>query len=91
MSERSILASLLPVMPPSGATRADKLAWTRRVYLRILPLMVVVYALIAIVGAPRWLWVVIIVGAGTWLCGFAQVNLEIWRGSQHPSGPSRPG
>jgi hypothetical protein len=27
-------------------------------------MMVLVYALVAIIGAPRWLWVVVIVGAG---------------------------
>jgi predicted lysophospholipase L1 biosynthesis ABC-type transport system permease subunit len=66
-------------LPPRGAVRADKLAWTRRLYLRVLLMMVLVYALVAIIGAPRWLWAVLIVGAGAWLCGFTQVNLQLWR------------
>jgi predicted lysophospholipase L1 biosynthesis ABC-type transport system permease subunit len=64
---------------PRNATKAEKLGWTRRVYLRIFTIGAVVYALVAIVGAPRWVWAVLIVGAGAWLFGFAQVNVEIRR------------
>jgi uncharacterized membrane protein YdbT with pleckstrin-like domain len=81
MSEQRvrILTKIFPKLPPRGAVRADKLSWTRRLYLGVLPVMVLVYALVAIIGAPWWLWAVFIVGAGAWLCGFAQVNVQIRR------------
>jgi len=90
MDERraGILARIFPTLPPRGAVRAEKLAWTRRLYLRVLPMMVLAYALVVVIGAPRWLWAVLIVGAGAWLVGFGQVNLQIWRERRRSPGPA---
>jgi hypothetical protein len=81
-----ILVRISGPLPSRGAPRAEKLAWTRRLYLRILPPQIIVYGLLVILDAPTWLLIVPAVGAAAWLCGFAQVNLEIWRERRRPPG-----
>ena len=78
-----------PALPQRGAVTVDKLAWTRRVYLIVLPALLLVCGLLAIIGAPRWAWVILAVGGGAWLCGFVQVNFEIWRARRRKSERSR--
>jgi hypothetical protein len=38
-----------------------------------------VWILVALNGGPTWLWIVLGVGAATWLQGFISVNLRIRR------------
>lgn len=88
MSQRllSLTIKLLGAPPLRTAPLEIKRQYTRRLYLRILPPQIIVYGLLVILDAPRWLLIVLVVGAGAWICGFAQVNLQIWRGRRRPPG-----
>jgi hypothetical protein len=82
----SLTIKILGAPPPRTASLEVKRQYTRRLYLRILPPQIVVYGLLAVLDAPRWLLIVLIVGGGAWLCGFAQVNLQIWWERRRPPG-----
>ncbi|HEX5853391.1 MAG TPA: hypothetical protein VFY36_09880 [Solirubrobacteraceae bacterium] len=82
------MIKLLGAPPPRTASLEIKRHYTRRLYLRILPPQIIVYGLLVILDAPTWLLIVPAVGAAVWLCGFAQLNLQIWRERQHPPGPA---
>ena len=84
----SLTIKLLGAPPPRTAPLEIKRHYTRRLYLRILPPQIIVYGLLVILDAPTWLLIVPAVGAAAWLCGFAQVNLQIWRERRRPSGPA---
>jgi hypothetical protein len=88
MSQRllSLTIKLLGAPPPRTASLEIKRQYTRRLYLRLLPPQIIVYGLLVILDAPRWLLIVLVVGTGAWLCGFAQVNLQIWWGRKGPPG-----
>ena len=75
----SLIVRLLGAPPPRTASLPVRRRYTRRVYMRILPAQIVVYGLLVILGAPIWLLIVLGVGAVASLCGFALVNLQIWR------------
>ena len=84
----SLTIKILGEPPPRTAPSEIKRAYTRRLYLRLLPPQIIVYGLLVILDAPTWLLIVPAVGAATWLCGFAQVNLQIWRYQRRPPGPA---
>jgi hypothetical protein len=82
----SLIIKLLGAPPPRMAPLEIKRHYTRRLYLRILPPQIIVYGLLVILDAPTWLLIVPAVGATVWLCGFAQVNLQIWWERRRPPG-----
>ncbi len=70
--------------PGKDAPRAAKLRWIRGIYLRPLPLLLFVYAILA-VGAS-WLELALAgVSALTWLQGFVSLSLRIRREEHRPN------
>lgn len=70
--------------PPKGGPRVATFRWLRRLYLLwCLPLLVVLFATVAVTGAPQWLWVAVGVCAVIWLCGFASISHQITRQQRH--------
>jgi hypothetical protein len=65
--------------PPKGAPKVEAWKYVRRIYVRLLPFTVPLWVLVPLAGAPTWLWIVLGVGALTWLQGFGSVSLRIKR------------
>lgn len=63
--------------PPKGAPKVDAWIFVRRFYSRMFLLTVPVWIILALDGAPTWLWIVLGVSAAIWLQGFISVNLRI--------------
>lgn len=57
----------------------DAWKYVRRIYIRLLPFTVPLWLLVALQGGPTWLWIVLGIGAVTWLQGFISVSLRIKR------------
>jgi hypothetical protein len=79
MSQRlaSLIIKLLGAPPSRTAPLEVRRRYTRRLYLRILPLQVIIYGLLIILGAPSWLLIVLAVGLAAWLCGFSALGLQL--------------
>jgi len=76
-------------VPPSDAPKVDKLAWTRGFYVRLLLVEAPVFLLVAalsVATASSWGWLIVLIGAGMWVCGFALVNIELSRARRRASG-----
>jgi hypothetical protein len=66
--------------PPKPSPRLATFRWLRRLYLRwFLPLLLVLFATVAVTGAPQWAWVAAAVCAVIWLGGFASISYQIAR------------
>ncbi|HWX95220.1 MAG TPA: hypothetical protein VNZ01_00090 [Solirubrobacteraceae bacterium] len=65
--------------PPEGAPRREVLLWLRRFYLRMLPLALVAYLLVAIYLPAPWAWAVPAAGVLFWVQGYVSLSLRIRR------------
>jgi len=71
---------VLRATPPPGAPKVDLLAWTRRMYVRLLRVEVPMFLLLAVFAITTpWIWLIVIGLAAMWLVGFALVNVELRR------------
>lgn len=65
--------------PPKSAPEVERWIFVRRIYSRVVLFTVPLWITLALNGGPTWLWIVLGVGAATWLQGFISVNLRIRR------------
>jgi hypothetical protein len=70
---------ILGTPPAPDAPRKARLLWLRGYYLRMLPLSLLAYVLMAIVLPTPWAWIVPAVSALLWLQGFVSLSLRIRR------------
>lgn len=70
--------------PPKGAPTIETWRFVRRIYTRSFQFTVPLWILVALDGGPTWLWIVLGIGAATWLLGFISVNLRIRRLHTNP-------
>ena len=65
--------------PPKGAPRVEAWKYVRRIYVRLLPVTVPLWVVVALEGGPTWLWIVLGISTLTWLQGLISVSLRIRR------------
>jgi hypothetical protein len=83
----SLAVKLFGEPPGEDAPDAAKLRWVRRFYLRPLPLVLVVYAMLALWATSAVVLVLAAVGALVWLQGFISLSLRIRRVGTPPTEP----
>jgi hypothetical protein len=77
---RQIIYRVVGNPPSKAGPRLATFRWLRRLYLLwFLPLLLVLFATVAVTGAPQWLWMSAAVCAVTWLWGFASISYQIAR------------
>ena len=68
--------------PPKGAPRSDLLRWLRGLYLKPLPILLVICVLAALAlasGASTWILVPLGVSAAIWVQGIVSLSIRIRR------------
>ena len=65
--------------PPKDSPEIEKWAFVRRIYSRSILFTVPVWIIVAVDRDPTWVWIVLGLGAATWLQGFISVNRRIRR------------
>jgi hypothetical protein len=81
MSGRLVSAGyrIIGTPPGAGAPRKERLLWLRRYYLRMVPLALAGYVLVAVFLPAPWAWAVPAGGALLWMQGFASLSRRIRR------------
>jgi hypothetical protein len=72
--------------PAKGAPPSEALRWVRRFYIRPLPLMLALAALIILWGAHTWALVALGLTAVAWTWGFTSLNRRIRREERREQG-----
>lgn len=72
--------------PPSkDAPKVATWMFVRRIYSRVALLTIPAWIVLALDGAPTWLWIAFGISAAIWLQGLLSVNLRIRRLRNSPS------
>jgi hypothetical protein len=83
---RSLAFKLYGEPPPAGAPRSQLLRWIRGIYVRLLPLTVLAYAMLVVWASQTWVFVVLAVTALLWLQGVVSLSVKIGREERRERG-----
>lgn len=79
---RSLAFKIYGEPPSKGAPRSESLRWIRGLYLRPLPLLVVllvICALALVMGAPSWILALLGISVAVWVQGYVSLSIRIRR------------